>query len=145
MGTISYAEKEKGQASDSFKRACVSVGIGRELYTAPFIWIPAQKTNIQKREGRYVVCDKFMVKEISYNQNREISSLIIVNQKGTAVFSMGKEEEIRVNEWQIQSLEKELERTGVSMDTVLSKYRLQAITQMTVETYEALRVKVPLR
>lgn len=138
VGTISYAEKEKGQASDSFKRACVSVGIGRELYTAPFIWIPAQKTNIQKREGRYVVCDKFMVKEISYNQNREISSLVIVNQKGTAVFSMGKEEEIRVNEWQIQSLEKELERTGVSMDTVLSKYRLQAITQMTVETYEAL-------
>ena len=29
VGTESYTEKEKGQASDSFKRACVSVGIGR--------------------------------------------------------------------------------------------------------------------
>ena len=139
VGTTSYSEKEKGQASDSFKRACFNWGLGRELYTAPFIWIPAQRTDIQKREGRYVVCDKFVVKEISYNQNREISALVIVNQRGTTVFSMGKErEEIRVNELQIQSLEKELERTGISMNTVLSKYRLQAITQMTVETYEAL-------
>ena len=40
-GTESYTEKEKGLASDSFKRACFNWGIGRELYTAPFIWIPA--------------------------------------------------------------------------------------------------------
>ena len=33
VGTVSYTEKEKGQASDSFKRACVSVDIGRELYS----------------------------------------------------------------------------------------------------------------
>ena len=39
VGTESYTEKEKGQASDSFKRACFNWGIGRELYTAPFIWI----------------------------------------------------------------------------------------------------------
>lgn len=49
VGTVSYTEKEKGQASGSFKRACVSVGIGRELYSAPFIWISAQKCNIQRR------------------------------------------------------------------------------------------------
>lgn len=40
-GTESYTEKEKGEASDSFKRACFNWGIGRELYTAPFIWIKA--------------------------------------------------------------------------------------------------------
>ncbi len=34
-GTESNTEKEKGLASDSFKRACVNLGIGRELYTAP--------------------------------------------------------------------------------------------------------------
>lgn len=39
---------------DSFKRACVSVGIGRELYSAPFIWIPAIKVNIQKKNDRCV-------------------------------------------------------------------------------------------
>lgn len=41
-GTESNTEKEKGEASDAFKRAGFNVGggIGRELYTAPFIWLP---------------------------------------------------------------------------------------------------------
>lgn len=39
-GTESNTEKEKGEASDAFKRAGFRWGIGRELYTAPFIWLP---------------------------------------------------------------------------------------------------------
>ena len=50
VGTMSYTEKEKGQASDSFKRACFNWGVGRELYTAPFIWVGAEKTDIRKKE-----------------------------------------------------------------------------------------------
>ena len=46
VGTTGDFEKEKSAASDSFKRACVNLGIGRELYTAPFIFIPASKVNI---------------------------------------------------------------------------------------------------
>ena len=40
-GTESNTEKEKGEASDAFKRSGFNVagGIGRELYTAPFIWL----------------------------------------------------------------------------------------------------------
>ena len=49
-GTESFTEKEKGLASDSFKRACFNWGIGRELYTAPFIWIPAKDANVQSKE-----------------------------------------------------------------------------------------------
>lgn len=55
VGTESYTEKEKGQASDSFKRACVSVGIGRELYSAPFIWISATKVTIQRKNDRWML------------------------------------------------------------------------------------------
>ena len=33
VGTTGFAEKEKSQASDSFKRACFNWGIGRELYS----------------------------------------------------------------------------------------------------------------
>lgn len=51
VGTTGHAEKEKSQASDSFKRACFNWGIGRELYSAPFIWIPAGKANIQQSNG----------------------------------------------------------------------------------------------
>lgn len=39
VGVESNTEKEKGQASDAFKRAGFNVGIGRELYTAPFIYV----------------------------------------------------------------------------------------------------------
>lgn len=38
-GTESNTEREKGEASDAFKRAGFRWGIGRELYTAPFIWL----------------------------------------------------------------------------------------------------------
>ena len=58
VGTTGYAEKEKSQASDSFKRACFNWGIGRELYSAPFIWIPASKVQIQKKENRFYCNEK---------------------------------------------------------------------------------------
>lgn len=79
VGTESYTEKEKGQASDSFKRACVSVGIGRELYSAPFVWVSAQKCNIQRRGDKFACFDKFAVSHIMYNDDREIIGLTIIN------------------------------------------------------------------
>ena len=39
VGTESNTEKEKGNASDSFKRACFNLGIGSELYDYPLISI----------------------------------------------------------------------------------------------------------
>ena len=39
VGVESNTEKEKGQASDAFKRAGFNVGIGRELYSAPFTYV----------------------------------------------------------------------------------------------------------
>lgn len=45
-GKESNTEAEKGLASDSFKRACFNWGIGRELYTAPFIWIDKRDCKI---------------------------------------------------------------------------------------------------
>lgn len=63
-GTESNTEKEKGLASDSFKRACFNWGIGRELYTAPFIWIPAEKLNMAERNGKKTTYDRFEVEKI---------------------------------------------------------------------------------
>lgn len=148
VGTESYTEKEKGQASDSFKRACVSVGIGRELYTAPFIWVSAGKCNIQPKDNRYITYDKFRVKEIEYNDNREIIGLTILNQDGKAVYSLGaskgktattEAENVSSAEQKILSpvtdrvtqMNKELERTGVALDTVLSRYQISSVEEMT--------------
>lgn len=76
-GSESNTEADKGLASDSFKRACVNWGIGRELYTAPFIWIPKDKCNLAGRK----CFDKFEVAKITYDENRNIDGLAIRNAK----------------------------------------------------------------
>ena len=89
VGTESNTEKEKGQASDSFKRACVNLGIGRELYTAGFIWV-ANKGDIFKDGNRYKCNTKFKVDKIEYNADKEIISLVIKDDKGNIRHTMGK-------------------------------------------------------
>lgn len=145
VGTESYTEKEKGQASDSFKRACVSVGIGRELYSAPFIWIPAAKATIQKKNDKCITYDKFKIEEISYNESREISGLVIINQNKQIVYSLFPKvtlknssiakfpEENKIMDYE-QSINRELERTGVALNTVLKRYKVQSIQEMSEET-----------
>lgn len=87
VGTESYTEKEKGQASDSFKRACFNFGIGRELYTAPFIWVNIAKDDLNAN-GK--IKTTFKVRSIGYNDKREITSLVIVDNKGNKRYEMGK-------------------------------------------------------
>lgn len=85
-GKESFTEKEKGLASDSFKRACFNWGIGRELYTAPFIWISSSDCTIKdtKRQDKYqnpiyTTYDKFKVTKIHYDKNGAIDGLAIYN------------------------------------------------------------------
>lgn len=86
-GTESNTEAEKGLASDSFKRACFNWGIGRELYTAPFIWITSANCNISNKK----CYDKFRVVKIGYNERGEINQLLISNDtKGIDVFEIPK-------------------------------------------------------
>lgn len=147
VGAASYSEKEKGQASDSFKRACFNWGIGRELYRAPFIWIPSTKAAIQKKESRYVTQDRFTLCSIAYNSQREINALSIANNRGQTVFQWQKSADgqsgekldnqmCSLTEAQRKVLEKELERTGISMETVLERYHIQEPGQMTPDIYK---------
>ena len=78
-GTESNTEKEKGEASDSFKRACVNVGIGRELYTSPFIWVNADKFKTRKNQrGGEEVDGKFIVTRMDVDEDsRKITRLEI--------------------------------------------------------------------
>lgn len=83
VGTESNTEKEKGQASDSFKRACFNLGIGRELYTSPFIWVELKEGEYTEKDGKVNLHAnvKFSIKSISYNKEKEIDSLEIVDSK----------------------------------------------------------------
>jgi hypothetical protein len=82
VGVESNTEKEKGQASDSFKRACFNWGIGRELYSSPFIWIASDKYSsfTNKNTGKLATYDKFSVEKIKYDEKtNEITGISIVN------------------------------------------------------------------
>ena len=158
VGTTGYTEKEKSQASDSFKRACFNWGIGRELYSAPFIWIPADKTSIQMKEGqnrekRYYCNDHFSVYSIQYNDEKEIQSLVIIDNMAQPVFewksaqsverngntgkAADKKElvEVSISKNQMDSLQAELVRTGVTIENVKDRYKIQNLGDMNEELY----------
>ena len=87
-GVESNTEAEKGQASDAMKRAGFCWGIGTELYSAPFIWIPSDKCTIINKNGKLTCFDKFVLKEISYTEDEVINSLVIT-RKGEEVYTFG--------------------------------------------------------
>ena len=145
VGSESEYEKVKGAASDSFKRACFNLGIGRELYTAPFIFIPASLLQMEVKNGKRVVKDKFAVQKIEISKEKTIMELSLVNQKGQEVFSYGgrKENISRRLAEQKKLLAKELKRTGVTEQAVIERYGLRSLDEMDSETF--LRVLTALK
>lgn len=89
-GSPSDMEAAKGEASDAMKRSGFAWGIGRELYTAPFIWVSAQDCNLTDRNGKWVSYDTFSVTEMTVDDGR-ITRLTVVNDKtGKVVHQFGK-------------------------------------------------------
>lgn len=86
-GTESNTEKEKGLASDSFKRACFNWGIGRELYTAPFIWIqPTECLSLKENGQRWQCFDSFEVQKIIIEEKRIVALAIRNTKSGKTCF-----------------------------------------------------------
>lgn len=78
-GEPSNTSAQKGEASDAFKRACFNWNIGRELYTAPFIWVPREKLAKLQTDGSKTKClDRFHVEKIRV-ENSAITGLSIWN------------------------------------------------------------------
>lgn len=75
-GEESNIAANKGLSSDILKRCAVRFGYGRELYTAPRINIDDDGYG----------CSGYKVSEISYNDDREIIHLVIVNRFGKETY-----------------------------------------------------------
>lgn len=119
VGTESNTEKEKGQASDSFKRAGFNWGIGRELYTAPFVYITLQDGEwYEGKDGKPKSNAKFKVKDIAYDENRNIVKLVIVDSRGkvryTFVENAPNQTQETVYNW--QTLKARATQGGISED-----------------------------
>ena len=90
VGTESNTEKEKGQASDAFKRACFNWGLGRELYTAPKdVFIALKDGEYYEKDGKIQTKVRFDVSEIAYDPDRQITKLTIVDKAGNVRYTFG--------------------------------------------------------
>lgn len=150
-----FGDKEKGEASDAFKRAGFKWGIGRELYTSPFIWINVKDFNLTQNKGKHATYDKFAVKNIGYNENREICGLTIVNlNTNKVVFTLGKcepetqktTENIKISKVTEQNIVKLIEqysamRKGNSSELTqyyLQKFNIKTLAELTEEQGKAI-------
>lgn len=148
-GTESNTEKEKGEASDSFKRACVNWGIGRELYTAPFIYVKLNDDEGQpnyKISDKGKVSDKFIVEKISI-ENKRITGLTIRNKNlNKQVFVYGKSQqkekpkektEEKPTKDNLETLKALAQEKGVKEAQLLKKYKIKDFSEMTMSDYLA--------
>lgn len=95
VGTESNTEKEKGQASDAFKRACFNLGIGRELYDYPVIQIKLKQDEfkIENYNGKEVVKSTFALKLkewtwlSKFNDDGKIEMLTAIDNNGKERFA----------------------------------------------------------
>ena len=140
-GTESNTEKEKGIASDSFKRACVNWGIGRELYTAPFIWVSGA--------SKY---DKFYVSEIVI-ENKRIVELVVCrkdeygNRTDDVAFTFPRRRAVRnkpsevntrntINEEQANSIKTILTETNSDVKAFLRNFGASSVEDIQQGDYE---------
>ena len=146
-GTESFSEAEKGLASDSFKRACVNWGIGRELYTAPSIFILPSKEMIPKGQetefykndkGKFETKTRFWVEYIDYNKDREIQNLIIRDNKNHVRFSQltkEKEQELLKTSQELTKLITKIEETDEKFDRekFYDYFKVKNESELTIE------------
>ena len=128
-GTESFTEREKGLASDSFKRACVNWGIGRELYTAPRIKINCATQKKQNGKG-YELSNPWefwgcSVKEIGYDENRCINRLVICKD-GNTIFEFGEEPKDSL----IEEVKKLAVEKNVPIERVLEEADVDSLEDM---------------
>lgn len=142
VGTESNTEKEKGQASDSFKRAGFNWGIGRELYSAPFVYIQLDKSEYKERNGKLTSNAKFKVKDIAYDESRNIVRLVVVDSKGKVRYTFGENTQQQTQEtvYNWNSLKTRAVQGGISEDDlvryVTETLKVKKPSELTQEHYQ---------
>ena len=156
-GVESNTEKEKGEASDSFKRAGFNWGIGRELYTAPFIWIPANQCTITDRQvngkTKKACYDRFIVKDIAI-KDKKIIYLRLLNQTRNKECFVWAEDNSSLQsqnaqngqpdgsqidyvlEADVKHLVKLLKEHNITQKSVCERFSVKSLRGLTMEQYE---------
>ena len=148
-GTESFTEKEKGLASDSFKRACFNWGIGRELYTAPsmFIFKKDLKTLEEVIQGnfkKWTCKDIFKVTDIQYIDDK-IVYVKVLNLKTDKEIEFGTPPQVQeenqkieksvIDEVKVKALIARCDAEGVEPGKILKLYKVSTLADLTEKQY----------
>ena len=146
VGVESYTEKEKGRASDSFKRACFNLGIGRELYTAPqmFVFKKDLKT-LTESNGKWTCRDYFRVTGLEYDAKGNICYVRIRNEKtnsdiefGAPAAAQAEMEAVRdqkIDSVKVKALLQKCEKDGVPARKILEAFKVASFEELTMKQY----------
>lgn len=136
-GTESMMEAEKGQASDALKRAGFMVGIGRELYSAPQIWL-----------NKDVNAYDLKVEQIEYDGSDKICTLVL-SAKGEVVYQFRNGKGVQKDKpaptheelERIRDIATKLEFEGKTTDEILAYYKVKTIGEIPLKTWEKMLAK----
>jgi hypothetical protein len=148
-GKESNTEAEKGLASDSFKRACFNWGIGRELYTAPNMFV--LKKDLKNHEEfewqgkkKYTTKDTFTVTEIEYLEGKIVYVKVLNNStKNTIEFGQPANvqeeqkqiEKAVISEVKVKALQARCEKEGVDPEKILKLYKVASLADLTEKQF----------
>lgn len=134
-GKESNTESEKGEASDSFKRACVNWGIGRELYSAPKIFLYGDSEKLKS--------NNYSVKEIEYDEAKNISKLIIIDKENKVVFEYPKNKKVtevttkneirKITKTQITKIHTLIGKNEALKEAIYKKFKVKSSKELTEE------------
>ena len=149
-GKESNTEAEKGLASDSFKRACVNWGIGRELYTAPNMFVRKKDLDsLEEVEGyggkkKWTTKDTFSVTGIEYLDGK-IVCVKVLNQKTGNEIEFGQPAKVQEEQKQIEkavipevkvkALQARCEKEGVDPEKILKLYKVASLADLTEKQF----------
>ena len=137
-GTESNTEQQKGEASDSFKRANVNWGIGRELYTSPMIFHFCETESIgQKHKLKNAYETSGMrVSAISYKDD-VITYLQIKDKKNIVVYEFGKTQEEETLDLIDSAMAKTItdlaDKKGSRVSDICKAYKVESVFSLTRE------------
>lgn len=151
VGTESQTEKDKGQFSDAMKRSCVNFGIGRELYSAPFIWISGHVESDSRARSGYKADQRYVsglrVNVIEYSEKRTITKLSIVDADGQIAYTYGmarpkKEQKPKaepkpkkITDAHAAEIKTLLEEGNRDVPAFLGYYKIKSVEDMTESQY----------
>lgn len=98
VGAMANDGTEKSRASDAFKRACVSHGVARELYSLKNIGFKLDEGEYERKGDSIKSYAQFFVSDVAYDEkSRTFTELVVVDKNDKVRYRLSSRKEDAVN------------------------------------------------